>query len=66
MKGYFPSKTSANGDVPPNTPTVWFSATFDVDPSPNTTWIKGMTERYVNIVKDNDGKWRINGLATGP
>ena len=66
MKGYFPPQLSATGDVPRNVPTVWFSVTFDIEPSPNTAWSKGLNERFVNVVKDSDGKWRIDGLATSP
>lgn len=34
-------QTSATGDVPPNTPTVWFSVTLEIELSPNTSWTKG-------------------------
>lgn len=66
MKGYLPPQLSATGDVPPNSPTVWFSVTFDIEPSPNTGWSEGLDERFVNVVKEIDGKWRIDGLATSP
>lgn len=66
LKGYYPSKYSAVGDVPTNTPTIWFTATIEIEPSPNTAWNKGLNGRFVNVVKDIEGKWRIDGLATGP
>lgn len=65
MKGYLPTATAVTEDVPPNTPTVWFIVTFDVKPSSNTAWGTGITSRYVDVVKDGDGKWEIDGLATG-
>ena len=52
--------------MPPNTPIVYFCVTFDVELSPNTAWTKGCNSRYVNVIKESDGKWRIGGLATGP
>jgi hypothetical protein len=67
MQGYLPPKISKTGEVPPNIPTVWFGVTFEIEPSPNSTWSpwKGRTARYVEVVKDTDGKWTINGLNTG-
>jgi len=53
-------------DVPENTPTICFEVKLEIKPEPDTAWDKGMNWRLVNVVKEDDGRWRINGLATGP
>lgn len=65
MKGYLPSNGVVDA-VPSNIPTIWFIATLDIQPTPDNAWNKGVSDRFVNVVKDSDGKWRIDGLATGP
>lgn len=65
MKGYLPSKGVVDA-VPPNVPVIWFIVTLDIQPTPDNAWNKGINDRFVNVVKDDDGKWRIDGLATGP
>jgi hypothetical protein len=67
MQGYLPPKISKTGEVPLNIPTIWFGVIFEIEPSPNSPWTpwKGRTGRYVDVVKDTDGKWSINGLNTG-
>jgi len=66
LEGYLPRRISSSGKVLPNTPTVWFNVTFEIEPSPNTAWgPKGKTGRFVDVVKGIDGIWRINGLNTG-
>jgi hypothetical protein len=75
MKGYIPPRKFVTGDietwepiseVPPNTPTVSFVVTLEVQPDFNGAWNKGLNDRFVDVVKEADGNWRINGLATGP
>lgn len=66
MKGYMPSEKYAVDSVPPNTPTIWFTVTLDIQPTPNSAWNKGVNVPFVNVVKNSNGKWKIDGLATGP
>ncbi len=53
-------------DVPENTPTVCFEVKLQIKPEPNIPWEEGINWRLVNVVKEDDGRWRIDGLATGP
>lgn len=75
IKGYLPPgrivKDGAEiwtpmSEVPPNTPTVSFMVTFDMKASADTAWNDGQQTRFVNAVKDSSGKWKIDGMATGP
>jgi hypothetical protein len=75
MKGYIPPKKIGAGEsatfqpmkeVPTNTPTVCFMVELNIEPSPDTAWGKGLNTCFVDVIKDGDGKWRINGLSTGP
>jgi hypothetical protein len=66
IEGYLPVRISNTMEMLPNTPTVWFKATFQIESSPNTAWgPKGKTARYIDVIKGTDGRWSINGLATG-
>ncbi|SHH64715.1 protein of unknown function [Sporobacter termitidis DSM 10068] len=73
MKGYLPPYIAAlfppyefhATDVPEGVPTIWFEVEFDITPSPNTAWESGVNHRFVDVVKDPDGTWKIDGLATG-
>lgn len=68
IEGYLPERISKTLEVLPNTPTVWFKANFEIEPTVDgmAGWgPKGKTARYVDVVKGIDGIWSINGLATG-
>jgi hypothetical protein len=53
-------------EVPEDVPTTCFAVEIDVQPSLGSTWENGINQRFVDIVKESDGQWRINGLNTGP
>lgn len=69
MKGYLPPTATSDftWDVPANTPIVTFYVTLDIKPSSTAPgWDEGINRRFVAVVKENDRKWKINGLTTSP
>jgi hypothetical protein len=68
MKGYIPPSEKNNYttlDVPEGTPTVDFVVKLDVKAG-DSAYDDGQNTRFVYVVKDSDGKWRIHHLATCP
>jgi hypothetical protein len=53
-------------NVPENIPTVCFEVKLEIKPEPDTPWDNGINWLFVNVIKEDDGQWRINGLGTGP
>lgn len=66
MQGYLPPYLSQTGEVPPNTPTIWFDVRLDIKPSDSSGWDEGINERFARVRKDDSGRWRIDGLSTSP
>ena len=66
MQGYLPPYLSETGQVPPNTPVIWFDVKLDIKPSDGSGWDDGINERFVMVTKNTEGKWRISGLSTSP
>jgi hypothetical protein len=59
-------ETGYSDNVPENIPTVCFKVKLEIKPEPDTPWDKGVNWLFVNVVKEDDRQWRINGLGTGP
>lgn len=66
MEGTLPPSLSETGEVTPNTPTILFIVKLDIKPAEGSAWEDGINDRFIMVTKDNDGKWKIDGLATGP
>lgn len=43
-----------------------YTVVFKIKPSSGTAWNDGENSRFVNLIKQNDGKWYVDALSTGP
>jgi hypothetical protein len=75
IKGYLPPKRIVKdgtetwtpmSDVPSGMPTVSFIANFEMKAGIDTAWSNGKQSRFVNVIKDSSGNWKLDGMATGP
>lgn len=64
--GILSPSLSETGEVLLNIPTILFLVKLDILPVAGTAWDEGINERFVMVTKDDDGRWKIDGLATSP
>jgi hypothetical protein len=70
IKGYVPPSrenfTNLSWDVPKDVPNIHFAVKIIVKPTEDSTWEDGENICFIGVVKDSDGKWRINNTSTSP